>query len=197
MGLEGAALFIDLDSVIVADVDPFFEFRDSDGVHVARNWVKPHLKAAQTSVFRFKIGTHNYMLDKLRADPVNLTHKYQFEQNYVTDGIERGVPSWPPEWNRHFRVHCLGPSPVRYLRSAKLLRGAKTVTFPGHPKPGNAIVGRWSPRHEPCTRMDQFRFAMSRSADFMKRMKRSFCRPIGSESSGAREPSRVSQVDPV
>lgn len=171
-GLEGLALYIDLDSVIVDDLDPFFEFGDPEKVYVARNWVKPHLKAAQTSVFRFTIGSQGYMLDNLRADPVNLTRKHQFEQNYVTHGIRGGVQFWPPAWTKHFRMHCMGPWPMRYLRPPRLPRGARVVTFPGHPKPGDACVGRWAPAHEPRTRVEHLRYAMSRPGQRMKYIKR-------------------------
>ena len=71
--------FLDLDSVIVDALDPYFEFGEEDDVITARNWVKPLARMAQTSVFRFKIGSHSYMLENLQRDP-QLMVKYQFEQ---------------------------------------------------------------------------------------------------------------------
>lgn len=101
-GLEGVALFLDLDSVIVDSINPYFEYGDADDVITARNWVKPWLKMAQTSVFRFKIGAHAYMLDQLREDP-QLMVKYRFEQNYVSSCIQGGVKFWPGAWTQAFR----------------------------------------------------------------------------------------------
>ena len=174
-GLEGTALFIDLDSVIVDSLDPYFEYGEPDGVYVARNWVKPHLAHAQTSVFRFRIGAHGYMLTNLQADPAGISRKHQFEQNYVTHGIRGGVRFWPRAWTRHFRIHCLGPWPMRYLRPPKLPRGARVVTFPGHPKPEDAAVGRWSHRREAHTRLGQLQHAFDRWREkgvFFKHLKR-------------------------
>jgi hypothetical protein len=143
-GLEGLALFIDLDSVIVGNIDDYFTYGNPEDVITARNWVRPFSKAGQTSVFRFQIGRHPYMLENLQADPTNLSRKYKFEQNYVTAGIHGGIKFWPAEWTKHFGLHAMGIWPLRYLRPPVLPSGVKIVTFPGHPKPPDAIVGRWS-----------------------------------------------------
>lgn len=147
-GLEGVALFIDLDSVIVGNIDCYFEYGDPQDVITARNWLNRLGRSAQTSVFRFPIGGHSYMLDNLRADPAGVSRKHQYEQNYVTHGIRGGVKFWPEAWTRHFRVHCLGPWPMRYLRPPVLPKDAKIITFPGLPGPADALHGRWTEKSE-------------------------------------------------
>lgn len=174
-GLDGLALYLDLDSVIVDSIDPYFTHGDLDGVYVARNWVNPHLKQAQTSVFRFRIGQHSYMLENLRKAPETISRKYQFEQNYVTEGIRGGVQFWPPRWTRHFRMHCMGPWPLRYVRPPKLPRGARIVTFPGRPKPPDAAAGRWRPSTPHRTRIGHLQFALAKKREtgaFLKYLKR-------------------------
>jgi hypothetical protein len=142
-GLEGVALFLDLDSVIVDSLDPYFSFGAEDDVITARNWVKPLQRMAQTSVFRFKIGAHSYMLEDLQKDP-ELMVKYQFEQNYVSTCLKGGVKFWPQAWTKHFRRHSMGPWPLRYFQAPKQPEGARIITFPGSPKPPDASVGRWN-----------------------------------------------------
>ena len=142
-GLKGVALFLDLDSVIVGNIDAYFEYGSEKDVITARNWIKPWLRGAQTSVFRFKIGSHPYMLDQLRENP-NLCVTYQFEQNYVTSEIRGGVTFWPHSWTKHFRRHCMGTWPLRYLKVPRLPNNCKIVTFPGSPNPPDAIEGRWN-----------------------------------------------------
>ena len=171
-GLSGTALFIDLDSVIVGDLDPFFEYGDPKAVYTARNWVKPHQKAAQTSVFRFEIGSHGYMLDNLRADAAAISREHQFEQNYVTHGIKGGVQFWPSQWTKHFRLHCMGPLPMRYLFPPRLPKDAKIVTFPGRPKPDDAILGRWSPWQTPRGRFRHIMHMFSDDKSPIKHLKR-------------------------
>jgi hypothetical protein len=143
-GLEGVALFIDLDSVIVDRIDDYFTFGSPDDVIVARNWARPMARLGQTSVFRFKVGSQSQVLDGFRADPQGVADKYRFEQHYVTHAVEGGVKFWPDAWTRHFRLHCLPTFPLRCFRAARLPSGARIVTFPGGPNPDDVMVGRWN-----------------------------------------------------
>jgi hypothetical protein len=144
-GLSGPALFLDLDVVVTGSLDPFFDYGDPQDVILARNWIKPLERLGQTSIFRFPIGGHGYLLDNFRKDPETVAGRYQFEQRYVTREVEGGVKFWPHRWVRHFRLNCLGPWPLRYLRRPRLPRGTRVVIFPGKPDPADAMVGRWNP----------------------------------------------------
>jgi len=146
-GLEGVALFLDLDSVIVDSIDPYFEYGDSEDVITARNWVKPWLRMSQTSVFRFRIGSHSYMLENLRKDPM-LMVRYRYEQNYVSSCLMGGVKFWPSKWTKHFGIHSMGPWPMRYLRPPVQPKGARIITFPGRPKPPASALGKWDLKYD-------------------------------------------------
>lgn len=152
-GLEGVALFVDLDVVITGNLDDFFSFGSPDDVVLARNWVKPFERLGQTSIFRFPIGKHAYLLDDFRKDPEGIAGHYQFEQRYVTQCVKGGVKFWPHGWVRHFRLSCLGPWPLRYLCSARLPAGARVVIFPGWTDPADALVGRSRTRWEHLKRI--------------------------------------------
>lgn len=143
-GLDGVALFVDLDSVIVDSIDPYFEHGHEDDVIVARNWARPLERLGQTSVFRFKVGAQAHILDDFRADPQGIADRYQFEQHYVTAAVRGGVQFWPEAWTRHFRLHCLPPFPLRLFIPARLPAGARIVTFPGGPNPDDVVLGRWN-----------------------------------------------------
>ncbi len=163
-GLEGVVLFIDLDSVIVDSLDPYFDYGDEDDVITARNWTKPWLRMSQTSVFRFKVGAHTYMLDQLRDDP-QLMVKYRFEQNYVSANIRGGVKFWPSGWTKHFGLHSMGIWPLRYMRRPKQPRGARIITFPGSPKPPDAALGRWSHKQPVRSRSEHLRWIWDTRAE--------------------------------
>ncbi len=156
--LTGVALFIDLDSVIVGNIDDYFEYGNPEDVITARNWLNRLGKSAQTSVFRFPVGKHSYMLENLQADSTNVSRKYQYEQNYVTHNVRGGVKFWPEGWTRHFRVHCMGAWPLRYLRPPILPKGAKIITFPGLPGPAAAAEGRWTENGEIRSPKDHLRW---------------------------------------
>lgn len=141
-GLSGPALFIDLDTVIVDNIDCYFSYGEPEDVITARNWLY-FRRSAQTSVFRMPIGGHSYMLEDLRANPAEVSRKYRFEQNYVTHHVRGGVKFWPEEWTRHFRVHSMGSALTRYLRPPVIPKGARMITFPGTPKPEHAAQGKW------------------------------------------------------
>ena len=170
-GLKGIALFLDLDSVIVDSIDCYFEYGNEQDVITARNWIKPWQRGAQTSVFRFPIGAHSYMLEDLQNNP-QLCVKYQFEQNYVTHHLKGGVKFWPSSWTKHFRRHCMGPWPVRYLRAPKKPQGCRIVTFPGSPKPPDAIAGRWTSSTTTRHPFEQLRWALSQPSQKHKALRR-------------------------
>lgn len=178
-GLRGTALFLDLDVVVTGSLDELFTCGRPDAVILARNWIKPLERLGQTSVFRFPIGGHAYLLDEFRADPEGLAGQYQFEQRYVTKRVRGGVSFFPSAWVRHFRLDCLGPWPLRYLRPARLPRDARIVMFPGKPDPADAIAGRWSEAVAPAPPLNHLvgLFDAQRGQPFGRHLKR-YLRPV-------------------
>ena len=156
-GLTGPALFVDLDVVVTGNIDVFFEYGEPDDVILARNWIKPLERLGQTSVFRFPIGKYHRLLDDFRRDPENIAEQFQFEQRYVTQRCERPVKFWPHYAVKHFRLNCLGPWPLRYLRPPRLPRDARIVIFPGKPDPADAMAGRWSAVHPHVSRFEHIK----------------------------------------
>jgi hypothetical protein len=142
-GLSGPTLFIDLDSVIVDNIDGYFEYGRPEDVILARNWAKPLHRLGQTSVFRFPVGRYPQILAAFRENPQAVADRCHFEQHYITEAVPGGIKLWPERWTRHFRLHCLPPFPLRYFMQARLPKGAKIVTFPGGPNPSEVIDGRW------------------------------------------------------
>lgn len=162
-GLEpGPALFVDLDSAIVGNIDGYFEYGHPDDVILARNWAKPLQRLGQTSVFRYPVGRNPQILANFRADPQGVADRCHFEQHYITESVPGGIKLWPEHWTRHFRLHCLPQFPLRYFKVARLPKDAKIVTFPGGPNPGEVIDGRWfETQEQPPTRWQHVRDAFN------------------------------------
>lgn len=139
---KGPVLFIDLDTVIIDNIDDYFKIGDPNDVYLAKNWTKPFTGLGQTSVFRFPVGGHPYILEDLRANTRKLAEKYRYEQHYVTKNVTPKVKFWPNHWTKHYRIHCLGFWPLRYFRKPIKPKGSKIITFPGLPDPNNAIHGK-------------------------------------------------------
>jgi len=144
-GIEGVGLFIDLDSVIVGNIDSYFSYGTPDDVVLEHNWARPLSRLGQTSVFRFRIGSHPEVLERFQRNPQAIANRFQFEQHFVTNCLGSKLKFWPSGWTRHFRLHCLGRDPMRFLRPARLPKGSRIITFPGGPNPSEARLGKWKP----------------------------------------------------
>ena len=159
-GPKGQALFVDLDTVIVDNIDPLFTYGNEKDVIVARNWLKPFHRLGQTTLFRYYIGAQTYIHEDFIEDPQRIGERYRYEQHYVTRHVKSGVKFWPRQWVRHYRVHCLGNYLKRYIRPARLPGGVKVVAFPGEPNPRDALVGQWTGGH-PVTALQHLRNTFS------------------------------------
>ncbi|MEM6391885.1 MAG: hypothetical protein AAF797_03855 [Planctomycetota bacterium] len=139
-GLTGTALFLDLDVVIVDSLDPFFEV---DGDYcVMRNWTQSDKRIGNTSVFRFTVGSHPYLLEQLEADPPAIFAQYNNSQSFISDRVSN-MTFFPDPWCLLFKVHCLPSMPARLFKAPHLPGGARVVAFPGHPDPHEAAAGQW------------------------------------------------------
>lgn len=159
--LRGTALFLDLDLVVVDDLVPFFRLpgafriiRDDD---LFRS--KPLRKlnprrdrflasVGNSSVFRYEIGAHAYIVDAYAADPAGALERYEISQQFQSAQLAaRGhLQYWPREWCVSFKNHCV-PRHFRSFREPPALPpGARIVVFAGNPKMNEVLAGggqRW------------------------------------------------------
>ena len=138
--LSGDALFLDLDVVIVGNLDDFFTF--GEDYTVMRNFTTPRRRIGNTSVFRFPVGAHPYLLSRFLSAPRAMIDKYRNEQTYISGEVRR-MTFWPDPWIRSFKEHCIRPLPLRPWLQPRLPAGAKIVVFTGNPRPHEAAAGRW------------------------------------------------------
>lgn len=179
-GVTGPVLFIDLDVVITGPLDPFFDLGAPDDVILARNPNTPLEKLGQTSIFRFPVGKLAPLRDRFLADPQGVADAYRFEQRYVTRNAPGGVSFWPKSWVAHFRMHCIPPFPLNYVRAPRLPSGARVVIFPGPLNPPDAIAGRWAedrPVHSPGQHIAAGLRGDRRGSDSLWRHLRHYNRP--------------------
>lgn len=151
IGIEGPALFLDLDLVITGSLNPFFEYGDPDAVILARNPNTPFEKLGQTSIFRFPVGKLAPLRETFLADPQGIADRYGFEQRFVSRNAPGGISFWPRDWVALFKWDCVPVFPLNYLRAPRLPEGARVVLFPGGLNPPDAIEGRWTRRHRAAT----------------------------------------------
>ena len=143
--LEGQALFLDLDIVIVDSIDCFFEYPGE--FCIIHNWTHPDRIVGNSSVYRFKIGNHTDILRHYHEDPDAAKQEYRNEQAFLSHqlGADR-LTYWPAEWCVSFKRHCMPPRLLAPFVRPKLPPGARIIAFHGHPKPDEAIRGEWKGR---------------------------------------------------
>ncbi len=156
-GLTGTALFLDLDLIVMGDLDSFFE--DDAPFRIIRDDTlfrpKPlrKLNAARdqflasvgnSSVFRYKIGEHQYILETYLADPTAATTGYEISQQFQSAQLEKNghLEYWPEEWCVSFKNKCVPRGFRSFIKDPTLPEGAKIVVFAGEPKMHDALVGK-------------------------------------------------------
>ena len=87
-GLQGTALFLDLDVVIVDDITPFFELPGE--FLIIHDWKRPWRVTGNSSVYRFRIGAHRRPAEPLsRAGERGACAACRNEQAYLSDCAAR------------------------------------------------------------------------------------------------------------
>jgi len=140
--MEGDWLFLDLDIVITGSLDAFFEFGPEKSFIVMRNWTQPGQDIGNTSVYRFRVGSHPYLYENLIENHEELTRRFRNSQTYISRTVKE-ISFWPDEWCILFKTHCVPPMPQRWWKEPALPPNTRVVAFPGSPNPDEAVAGEW------------------------------------------------------
>lgn len=146
-GLTGRCLFVDLDTVILDSIDPFFEMPGPLVAIDSAPWKNPNQPPrTMSSIFAFELGSLGYLVDDLRRDRDGIVSRHEIEQNYLHHAVE-GIAYWPQSWLVSFKYHLRRPLVVdRFLPPRRPPAGAKMVIFHGRPRPVDLVNpprGNW------------------------------------------------------
>jgi hypothetical protein len=154
--LSGTTLFLDLDLVVVDSLEPFFDHpgrflivRDDDLFRAKplRRLNAPRdrflASVGNSSVFRFEIGAHRYILDAYVADPVAAAASYEISQQFQTAQLAAhgDLAYWPRGWCVSFKNGCVPRHLASWWRDPQVPAGAKIVVFAGTPKMSEVLAG--------------------------------------------------------
>jgi hypothetical protein len=141
-GLQGTALFLDLDVVIVDDITPFFEVPGE--FQIIHDWKRPWRVTGNSSVYRFRIGAHADLLAYFREHVNEVRARVRNEQAYLSDYLHQQgkLAYWPPEWCASWKYHCIPRFPANYWREPYIPKGARILVFHGVMNPPDALSGR-------------------------------------------------------
>ncbi len=141
-GIEGDVLFIDLDVVITGSLDDFFDYKPESTFCVIENWTQLGSGIGNTSVYRFRVGAHKYLYDKMQAQGQEMYEKYGNSQTFISNEI-KVKDFWPKEWCQSFKHTMMPPWPINFFKVTPLKSGIKVVCFTGKPDPDEARDGLW------------------------------------------------------
>ena len=141
-GLQGTALFLDLDVVIVGDITPFFEAPGE--FLIIHDWKRPWRITGNSSVYRFEIGAHADVLAEFRATQEQVRSRLRNEQAFLSEVMHRQgrLAYWPADWCSSFKYHCIPAWPTSYWREPGFPAGTRIVIFHGEVNPPDALAGR-------------------------------------------------------
>ncbi|MDT1063380.1 hypothetical protein RM190_16010 [Paracoccus sp. CPCC 101403] len=173
-GLRGTALFLDLDLVIVGDLARFFDqpgrfliIRDDDlfrpkplrKINPARDRFLHSV--GNSSVFRYEIGAHDYILDAYLSDPVAATSRYEISQQFQSAQLAQhgNLNYWPKGWCVSFKNDCVPRNFRSFFKDPSLPEDAGIVLFAGNPKMSEVFSGGGHKWYRRIGRIDWLRTA--------------------------------------
>lgn len=141
-GLEGRALFIDLDTVISGSLDQFFEHEDPVIGYEAspkRKWWKSGGGLGSelgTGIFAFDIGAQSQVVTRFQDDPAGTFQECKLEQIWVQKTAQGGISFWPEGWVVSFKRDLRRPIGMDLIFEPKRpAPGVSVVAFHGKPQP--------------------------------------------------------------
>jgi len=145
-GLQGTALFLDVDVVIVGALDDFFTHADPFLIiqDYPRWWRFGRRITGNSSVYRFELGAHADVLDYFRAHMDAVQAQHRNEQTFLSHFLHQQgkLAYWPPAWCPSFKYHSIPPWPANYWRAPGIPLDARILIFHGECNPHDALAGR-------------------------------------------------------
>lgn len=144
-GLQGTALFLDIDIVIIDNIDCFFTqpAARSDEVWIIRDWKKPWRMVGNSSVYRFQIGAFPELLDEFRKNFNEIRQRFRHEQAFLSWYVRQhhSLHYWPSDWCLSYKYHVLKKLPFSLWQPPQKPDHGKIIVFHGEVNPPDAIVG--------------------------------------------------------
>jgi hypothetical protein len=142
-GLNGRAVFIDLDMVVLRDIDAFFDMPGAYlGIDGGPRWGRPGSTARQelcSALIAYDIGTLGALADKFRAEKAAIMARFRTEQAY-TEAELGHIGYWPEGWVISFKRSLRQPLLLDLVREPKRPPAtAKVLAFHGTPRPADLI----------------------------------------------------------
>lgn len=138
-GLQGRALIIDLDMMVLDSLDDFLTFQEPFvAIDVGQSW-KPNGRTFPpepgTGMFAFDLGTQTQILEAFQADREAARQRYHNDQNFA-GAHASSMAFWPDGWVISFKRWLRRPIGLDlFLEPRRPPPSAKVLAFHGTPRP--------------------------------------------------------------
>lgn len=142
-GLEGSALFLDLDVVILRNIDHFFSHdAASEALYIIKDWKRPWRVTGNSSVYRFRLGAFPDLLPYFVAHFETIRRQYRNEQAFLSAYLhaQGKLRYWDKNWCLSYKYHALAPPLLDRFRAPRQ-PNCDILIFHGEVNPDQAIVG--------------------------------------------------------
>jgi hypothetical protein len=140
LGVEGDILFMDLDTVVVGPLDDLFDYHPGE-LAIIRDWGSKD--CGNSSVMRFPAGRAPHLVDRFEAAPLEMRRLYSNEQVYLSRESGLTPAYWPSAWCPSFKATMMPHFPLNHFKDVAIPAGARVIVFTGHPRPHEALAGKW------------------------------------------------------
>ena len=141
--LQGTALCLDIDIVIINNIDYLFE--ESGDFRIIKDWGYPASSyVGNSGCYRFNIGQHHDILKYFENNFDEITKQFRNEEEYLSYKIkEKGILQyWKPKTAISFKHGCMSSFPLNLFTTPKQPTDeTKILIFHGNPLPKEAIDG--------------------------------------------------------
>lgn len=145
-GLRGRALFVDLDTLILGDISPFFDVPGR--IVLIREWkrfndfLRRRRIRGMSSIFGFTLGQECQLLDSYLDDSEAARSSVRHEQAWITEHALE-LRFWPAGWVVSFKRNLLAyPFVNRVVGPKRPPVDARVLVFHGLPRPIDLVPDR-------------------------------------------------------
>ena len=142
--LEGTALCLDIDMIIINNID--YLFQESGDFRIMKDWGFPeNVDIGASSIYRFEIGKHSDILEYFEKHFDEIRQQVRNEQEYLSIKMkEKGILQyWRRDIALSFPHRCIPIFPLNFILKPKKPTNpnVKILLFHGNPLPQEAING--------------------------------------------------------
>jgi len=142
---NGQILYLDLDTVVVNNLDKFFNHRPTD-FNICQDFNRhgmPKYYVSNSSVMKFEANGYTRFYKDFVENKDNIIKKFKGDQDWLTRILEEDRSWWPKEWAMSYKWEVLNGGLKRmgtqeYVSNETIINPETSIlVFHGNPNPGD------------------------------------------------------------